>query len=95
MPANGHLSDPLSVTCGGPQGSVLRPLLFLLYVNDLSNISQMLTLHLFAADTNIYCLSKNLNDLELKLNYELKAVAEWMKSNRVALSILKTNDLSL
>lgn len=55
----------------------------------------MLTLHLFAADTNIYCLSKNLNDLELKLNYELKAVAEWMKSNRVALSILKTNDLSL
>ena len=50
--------------------------------------------HLFADDTNIiilYCSHKNLNDLELILNQELYAVAEWMKSNRLALSILKTN----
>ena len=51
----------------------------------------MLMSHLFADDTNIYCSSKNLNDLESKLNYELKAVAEWMKSARLALSVLKTN----
>ena len=58
-----------------------------MHFNDLP----MLTCHLFADDTNIYCSSKNLNNLESKLNYELKAVAEWMKSNRLAPSVLKTN----
>ena len=88
---NGHESDSLPLTCGVPQGSVLGPLLFLLYVNDLPNASSLLTFHLFADDTNIYYSCKNLDDLELKLNHELKVVAEWMKSNRLALSILKTN----
>ena len=77
---NGHKSDSLSITCGVPQGSILRPLLFLLYINDLPNTSKLLSFHLFADDTNIYCLRKNLNDLELILNQKLHAVAEWMKS---------------
>ena len=63
----------------------------MLYINDLPNTSKLLSFHLLADDTNIYCLHKNLNDLELILNQELHAVAEWMKSNRLALSILKTN----
>ena len=49
---------------------------FLLYINDLPNASELLTFHLFADDTNIYCTSKNLIDHELKLNHELIAVAE-------------------
>ena len=82
---SGHDSDSLSVICGVPQGSVLGPSLFLLYINDLPNTSKLLTFHLFADDTNIHCSCKNLNDLELK------AVAEWMKCNTLSLSILKTN----
>ena len=66
------------------------PVVFL-YINDLSNTSKLLSFHFFADDTDIYCSSENLNDLELILNQELNTVAEWMKSNRLALSILKTN----
>ena len=88
---NGRKSDSLLITCGVPQGSILGPLLFFLCINDLPNTSKLLSFHLFADDTNIYCSSKNLNDLELILNQELNAVAEWVKSNRLALSILKTN----
>ena len=90
---NGHTSDSLSITCGVPQGSILGPLLFVLYINDLPNTSKLLSFHLFADDTNIYCSRKNLNDLELILKQELYAVAEWMKSNRLAVSISKTNFL--
>ena len=64
-------------------------------MTSLPNASKLLTFHLFTDDTNIYCSCKNLNDLELKLNSVLKAVAEWMKSNRLALSILKTNFILL
>ena len=76
---------------GMPQGSILAPILFLLSVNDLPNTSSLLTFHLFADDTNIYFSSNNLSHLEPTLNCELKSVAEWMKCNRLALSILKTN----
>jgi len=89
--ANGNDSKRLSITCGVPQGSVLGPLQFLFYINDLPNASESLTFHLFADDTNIHCACKNLIDLEHKLNHELSAVAEWMKSNRLALSIVKTS----
>ena len=70
------MSDPVSVTSGVPQESVLGPLLFLLYVNNLPNISEMVTFHqiVFVDDTNIYCSSEKLNNLESKLNCELKAV---------------------
>ena len=57
---NGLSSEPLEINCGVPQGSVLGPLLFLLYINYLPNISNVLDFYLFADDTNIFYESDSL-----------------------------------
>ena len=81
------------ITCGVPQGSVLGPLLFLIYINDLPNISDKLAFFLFADDTNIYYESADLVELEKVINTELKNLSLWLKVNRLALNIAKTNFL--
>ena len=55
--ADGHSSGMRLITCGVPQGSVLGPVLFLLYTNDMCNVSNLLKFVLFADDTNIFCSS--------------------------------------
>ena len=88
---NGVKSDILNITCGVPQGSVLGPLLFLLYINDLPNISSKLNFFLFADDTNIYYESDDLKELEKTVNQELKLLSQWLNVNRLALNVKKTN----
>ena len=73
----GNTSETLEITCGVPQGSVLGPLLFLLYINDLPSVSRKLTFFLFADDTNIYYESSDVVDIQKTVNKELRNVREW------------------
>ena len=87
---NGSNSGLLKIFCGVPQGSVLGPLLFLLYINDLPNVSKRLKLFLFADDTIIYYESDNLNKLVKTVNTELRSVKKWLDANKLSLNVEKT-----
>jgi hypothetical protein len=86
-----HLSSTNSIKCGVPQGSILGPLLFLLYINDLPRCSPKLQFIMFADDTNIICSNKDPEMLENILNKELDSISNWFKLNKLSLNIDKTN----
>ena len=70
-----ELSEALPVTFGAPQGSILGPLLFLEYINDLPAVIEHSEVSLYDDDTVLYCFSKESHQLESKLNEDLYNVA--------------------
>ena len=88
---NGHHSVIRHITCGVPQGSVLGPLLFLIYMNDLPTCLTYTQAVLFADDTTIYTSSDNIIDLYHNINVDLSNLVDWFRSNKLALNTTKTN----
>ena len=84
---NNELSDKKEILCGAPQGSVLGPLLLLIYINDSSNL---LSFILFADDTNLLMSHKNLDTLIAKINEELEKVTIWLQLNKLSLNLTNT-----
>ena len=82
-------SDFLRVTCGVPQGSILGPLLFLIYINDLPKSLNLMTI-LFADDTSLISSHNNLNSLENIVNQNLNEATSWFIANKLTLNAKKT-----
>ena len=75
------------ITCGVSQGSIVGPLLFLIYVNELPNVLNMLDPIIFADDTNLFFLNSNIKLLFATVNYELEKISLWFIFNILSLNV--------
>jgi hypothetical protein len=87
---DGCKSSYLNITCGVPQGSILGPLLFLIYINDMKNSVKNSILHHFADDTNLLCSATDEKNLKKKMNEDLRLIYIWLCANRLSLNVDKT-----
>ena len=87
----GELSVDRTIKHGVPQGSVLGPLLFLLYINDIPKASKMMNFYLFADDTSLFYSHKNINTLEEVINVELGSIQDWLVASKLTLNTNKSN----
>ena len=84
---NGVSSSTKLYTCSVPQGSILGPLLFLIYINDLYNVCCDSVPILFADDTNIFYKGADFGELVKSINAELENISLWLKVNKFSLNV--------
>ena len=84
-------SKSLKIPCGVPQGSVLGPLLFILYSNDIPNSLKYSKSILFADDTTVYISGEDVTYLTRCLNHDLSQLNDWFRANKLSLNANKTN----
>ena len=86
-------SEELEITSGVPQGSILGPLLFIVYINDLPRSLKHCSVNMYADDTAIYLGSQTVDTLNIYLNQDLERLAEWLVDNNLVLNVTKTKSL--
>ena len=79
------------IKCGVPQGSILGPLFFLLYINDLPHCLNKTKPRMFADDTNLTASANSLTDLEAAANSDLENLRKWLIANKLSLNVAKTD----
>ena len=87
---NGYDSNLADVKFGGSQVSVLGPLLFLIFINDLNQALKFCKVHHFADDTNLIHFNKSVYRLNRYVNLDLKNLTYWLNANRISLNVKKT-----
>ena len=90
---SGCTSDEKKVSCGVPQGSILGPLLFTMYINDMHKAFNECLVHHFADDINLLFADSNPRNLQRTVNKALKKLVEWLRANRLSLNVDKTEFL--
>ena len=79
------------INCGIPQGSILGPILFILYIDDLSESSKRLFPILFADDTSVFIEGTNLDETIELLNEELNKITTWLSANKLTVNVVKSH----
>ena len=87
--SNGVISNNLKINCGVPQGSILGPLFFIIYLNDMHSALNKSIVHHFADDTNLLFSHKDHEIIRKTMNNELKLLFDWLCANR-SLNVSKT-----
>ena len=88
---NGFKSSDGEIKCGVPQGSILGPLLFLIYINDLATVSKACVSILFADDSNVFISGKDVEVMCEKLNNDMENIRQWLCCNKLSLNVSKTH----
>ena len=83
----------MKITCGVPQGSILGPLLFLLYVNDMPDVVKDSSIYLYADDTVLLNYGKNVINVKNDMQRDLGKIASWCGRNKLSLNIKKTKNM--
>jgi hypothetical protein len=88
---NNILSSRVTINCGVPQGSILGPILFILYMNDITTVNNRMDIILFADDTNCLFTGPDLDSVVSEINTSLQIISNWFKTNQLSLNINKTS----
>ena len=86
---NNKLSNRSNVICGVPQGSILGPLLFLVYINDINDIFKNAKFQLYADDTVIYSSGENIFEIENNLQRNIDYFSNWCEINKLTINTKK------
>ena len=92
---NGTYSGRTPVSIGVPQGSIIGPLLFLVFLNDLPTVVTSCTINLYIDDTTIYYANRDADNVTHVINTDLQLIATWIESSKMTMNVSKTQVMIL